>query len=27
MRKLKALMDEGIITKEEFEKQKAKLLE
>ncbi|MDR2293506.1 MAG: SHOCT domain-containing protein [Prevotellaceae bacterium] len=27
IRKLKALMDEGIITKEEFEKQKAKLLE
>ncbi|MDR0754837.1 MAG: SHOCT domain-containing protein [Prevotellaceae bacterium] len=27
IRKLKSLMDEGIITKEEFEKQKAKLLE
>jgi hypothetical protein len=27
IRKLKALLDEGIITKEEFEKQKAKLLE
>ncbi|MDR2065858.1 MAG: SHOCT domain-containing protein [Prevotellaceae bacterium] len=27
IRKLKALMDEGLITKEEFEKQKAKLLE
>ncbi|MDR1199947.1 MAG: SHOCT domain-containing protein [Prevotellaceae bacterium] len=27
IRKLKALLDEGIITREEFEKQKAKLLE